>query len=244
VDLYPAIDIRHGRVVRLSQGEATRQTVYGDDPVAVAERFAELGAEWIHVVDLDRAFGDGENLALVRRIVARAGWRVKVQLGGGLRSAELVRAGLEQGASRVVVGTAAALDPALVPAVLAAEGAERIAVGVDARDGQVAVRGWTETSSLTAEALARRVSADGARIIIYTDVARDGMLAGPDLDGARRLQQGGASVIASGGVAGIADIRAARDAGLAGVIVGRALYDGRFGLLEALEAAAAVPPVR
>ena len=244
MDLYPAIDIRHGRVVRLSQGEATRQTVYGDDPVAVAERFAEQGAEWIHVVDLDRAFGDGENLALVRRIVARAGWRVKVQLGGGLRSLELVKAGLEQGVSRVVVGTAAALDPSLVPAVLAAEGADRIAIGIDARDGQVAIRGWTETSNLTAEALARRVTADGARTLIYTDVARDGMLAGPDLDGARRLHQGGASVIASGGVAGTADIRAVRDAGLAGVIVGRALYEGRFGLVEALEAAAAVPPVR
>ena len=244
MDLYPAIDIRHGRVVRLSQGEATRQTVYGDDPVAVAERFAEQGAEWIHVVDLDRAFGDGENLALVRRIVARAGWRVKVQLGGGLRSPELVKAGLEQGASRVVIGTAAALDAALVPTVLAAEGAERIAIGIDARDGQVAIRGWTETSNLTAEALARRVTTDGARTIIYTDVARDGMLAGPDLEGARRLQQTGASVIASGGVAGVADIRAVRDAGLAGVIVGRALYEGRCGLVEALEAAAAVPPVR
>ena len=244
MDLYPAIDIRHGRVVRLSQGEATRQTVYGDDPVAVAERFAQQGAEWIHVVDLDRAFGDGENLALVRRIVTRAGWRVKVQLGGGLRSPELVRAALEQGVSRVVLGTAAALDPALVPAVLAAEGADRIAIGIDARDGQVAIRGWTETANLTAEALARRVTADGARTIIYKDVARDGMLAGPDLAGARRLQQGGASVIASGGVAGVADIRAARDAGLAGVIVGRALYEGRLGLVEALEAAAAVPPVR
>jgi phosphoribosylformimino-5-aminoimidazole carboxamide ribotide isomerase len=244
VDLYPAIDIRHGRVVRLSQGEATRQTIYGDDPVAVAERFAEQGADWIHVVDLDRAFGDGQNLALVRRIVARVGWRVKVQLGGGLRSAELVKAGLEQGVSRVVLGTAAALDPSLVPAVLAGEGPDRIAIGIDARDGQVAIRGWTETSNLTAEALARRVTADGARTIIYTDVARDGMLAGPDLDGARRLQHSGASVIASGGVAGTADIRAARDAGLAGVIVGRALYEGRFGLVEALEAAAAVPPAR
>jgi phosphoribosylformimino-5-aminoimidazole carboxamide ribotide isomerase len=244
VDLFPAIDIRHGRVVRLSQGEATRQTVYGDDPVAVAERFAEQGAEWIHVVDLDRAFGEGDNLALVSRVVARTAGRVRVQLGGGLRSPERVRAGLEQGVSRVVLGTAAALDPALVPAVLAAEGPDRIAIGIDARDGQVAIRGWTETSSLTVEALARRVAADGARTIIYTDVARDGMLEGPDLDGARRLQHTGAAVIASGGVAGVADIRAAREAGLAGVIVGRALYEGRFGLAEALEAAAGAPPLR
>jgi phosphoribosylformimino-5-aminoimidazole carboxamide ribotide isomerase len=244
VDLFPAIDIRHGRVVRLSQGEATRQTVYGDDPVAVAERFAEQGAAWIHVVDLDRAFGDGENLAMVRRIVARVGSRVRVQLGGGLRTVERVREGLEQGVSRVVVGTAAAIDPAVVPAVLAAEGADRIAVGIDARDGHVAIRGWTETAGLTAEALARRVAADGVRTVIYTDVARDGMLAGPDLDGARRLQAAGLGVIASGGVAGLADIRAVREAGLAGVIVGRALYEGRFGLTEALEAAAGDPPAR
>jgi phosphoribosylformimino-5-aminoimidazole carboxamide ribotide isomerase len=244
VDLLPAIDIRHGRVVRLSQGEATRQTVYGNDPVAVAERFAEQGAEWIHVVDLDRAFGDGDNLALVRRIVAKAGWRARVQLGGGLRSLDRVRAGLEQGVSRVVVGTAAAVDPAIVPALLAAEGAERIAIGIDARDGRVAIRGWSETSSLTVESLARRVASEGARTLIYTDIARDGMLAGPDLAGARRLQQTGAAIIASGGVAGVADIRAVREAGLAGVIVGRALYEGAFGLAEALEAAAGAPPVR
>jgi phosphoribosylformimino-5-aminoimidazole carboxamide ribotide isomerase len=243
VDLYPAIDIRHGRVVRLSQGEPTRQTVYGDDPVAVAERFAEQGAAWIHLVDLDRAFGDGENLALVRRIVA-AGSRVRFQLGGGLRSLELVRAGLEQGVSRVVIGTAAAVDPAMVPAALAAHGAEQVAVGIDARDGRVAIRGWTETSSLPAEALARRVAGEGVRTIVYTDVARDGMLAGPDLDGARRLQAAGPGVIASGGVAGADDIRAAREAGLAGVIVGRALYEGRLGLPAALEAAGGGSPTR
>jgi phosphoribosylformimino-5-aminoimidazole carboxamide ribotide isomerase len=244
VDLFPAIDIRHGRVVRLSQGEATRQTVYGNDPVAVAERFAEQGAEWIHVVDLDRAFGEGDNLAVVQRIVARAGSRVRVQLGGGLRSLDRVRAGLEQGVSRVVIGTAAAVDPAMVPVLLAAEGAERIVVGIDARDGQVAIRGWTETSSLAAESLARRVTGEGARTIIYTDVARDGMLAGPDLAGARRLQRTGAAVIASGGVAGAADIRAARENGLAGIIVGRALYEGLLSLAEALDAAAGTPPVR
>jgi phosphoribosylformimino-5-aminoimidazole carboxamide ribotide isomerase len=239
VDLFPAIDIRHGRVGRLSQGEATRQTVYGDDPVAVAEGFAALGAQWIHVVDLDRAFGDGDNTAVVRGIAARVGGQVRVQLGGGLRSVELARAALAPGVSRVVIGTAAALDPAVVPAVLALEGPERIAVGIDARDGLVAVRGWTERSALSAEALAQRVVTDGVRTLIYTDVARDGMLTGPDLHGARRLQALGAGVIASGGVSGVEDIVAARDAGLAGVIVGRALYAGRVELREALAAAAA-----
>ena len=241
MDLFPAIDIRHGRVVRLSQGEATRQTVYGDDPVAVAEGFAALGAQWIHVVDLDRAFGDGDNTAVVRAIAARVGGQLRVQLGGGLRSVELARTALTPGVSRVVIGTAAALDPAVVPAVLALEGPERIVVGIDARDGLVAVRGWTERSALSAEALAQRVVADGVRTLIYTDVARDGMLTGPDLDGARRLQALGAGVIASGGVSGVEDIVAAREAGLAGVIVGRALYAGRVELREALAAAAATP---
>jgi phosphoribosylformimino-5-aminoimidazole carboxamide ribotide isomerase len=237
VDLFPAIDIRHGRVVRLSQGEATRQTIYGEDPVAVAQRFADEGARWIHVVDLDRAFGDGENLALVRRIVAKVGGAVRVQLGGGLRTVALVREGLDQGVSRAVLGTAAAIDPAIVPAAVAAAGTNRIAVGIDARDGRVAIRGWTETSELTAEALALRVAGEGVRTVIYTDVARDGMLSGPDLAGARRLQSAGLGVVASGGVAGAADLRAAREAGLAGAIVGRALYEGRLTLAEALAAA-------
>jgi len=242
VDLFPAIDIRHGRVVRLSQGEATRQTVYGEDPVAVAERFVEQGASWIHVVDLDRAFGEGENLDLVRRIVVRAGRRARVQLGGGLRTVERVRQGLDQGASRVVIGTAAAVDPTVVPAAIAAAGAERIAVGIDARDGRVAIRGWTETSALTAEELAGRVVGQGVRTLVYTDVARDGMLAGPDLEGARRLQATGAAVIASGGISGLDDLVAVRRAGLAGAIIGRALYEGRILLSEALEAAVAADP--
>jgi phosphoribosylformimino-5-aminoimidazole carboxamide ribotide isomerase len=244
VDLFPAIDIRHGRVVRLSQGEATRQTVYGDDPVAVAERFAEAGAEWIHVVDLDRAFGDGENASVVRRIVARAGWRVRVQLGGGLRTVDLIREGLDQGASRVVIGTAAAIDPAVVPAAVSATDAERIAVGIDARDGRVAIRGWTETSELTAGTLAARVLKEGVRTLVYTDVARDGMLGGPDVEGARRLQTLGAAVIASGGVAGVEDLRALRRAGLAGAVVGRALYEGRLSIQEALDVAAGDSPIR
>jgi phosphoribosylformimino-5-aminoimidazole carboxamide ribotide isomerase len=239
VDLFPAIDIRHGRVVRLSQGEATRQTVYGEDPVAVAVRFADQGARWIHVVDLDRAFGDGENLGLVRRIVAAVGGQARVQLGGGLRTVALLREGLEQGVSRGVIGTAAAIEPAVVPAAVAALGADRIAVGIDARDGRVAIRGWTELSDLTAEALARRVARDGVGAVIYTDVGRDGMLTGPDLDGACRLQAAGVGVIASGGIAGAGDIRAAREAGLAGAIVGRALYEGRVTLAEALAAAGA-----
>lgn len=237
MDLYPAIDIRHGRVVRLSQGEATRQTVYGDDPAALAERFLEQGAAWVHVVDLDRAFGEGDNQAAVRSLVDRVGGRLRVQLGGGFRTVERVRAGLELGVSRVVIGTAAASDPAVVGAAVSAAGPERVAVGVDARDGRVAVRGWTETSALRAEELVDRVVREGVTTVIYTDVSRDGMLTGADLVGAAALQRHGAAVIASGGVASLEDITAARDLGLAGVIIGRALYQGRVRLPEALAAA-------
>lgn len=236
MDLYPAIDIRHGRVVRLSQGEATRQTVYASDPAEVAEGFVAAGARWIHVVDLDRAFGDGDNGAAVARIVTRVAARARVQLGGGLRSIERIRAALDAGVARLVVGTAAVTDPALVPAALEAAGSERIAVGLDARDGAVAVRGWRDVSALRVDDVARDMAAAGVRTLIYTDIARDGMLIGPDLDGARRLQALGPAVIASGGVATLDDLRAVRAAGLAGAIVGRALYEGRFTLEEALGA--------
>lgn len=240
--LYPAIDIRNGQVVRLSQGEAGRQIVYGFDPVAVAERFVAQGAEWIHVVDLDRAFGSGENVESVRRIVAAVGQHVRIQLGGGFRSLPQLREGLDLGVVRVVVGTSAVLDPAFVPAAIAEAGSARLAVGVDVREGMVAVRGWTETSTQRAEDLVRRVAADGVETIIYTDVSRDGMLLGADVSGALALQRTGTRVIASGGVSSLADVRAVRDAGLAGAIIGRALYEGRFGLAEALEVARCASP--
>jgi phosphoribosylformimino-5-aminoimidazole carboxamide ribotide isomerase len=236
VDLLPAIDVRSGRVVRLSQGEPTRQTVYGDDPVTVAERFAEEGARWIHLVDLDRAFGSGDNIGTMQRVVSRVGSRVRLQLGGGLRTLDLVRSGLDLGVARVVIGTAAAADPSLIPAAVAKLGSARLAVGIDARDGYVAIRGWTETSSQRADELARQVVAQGIETVIYTDIGRDGMLGGPDLAGAVALQLTGARVIVSGGVSSPEDVQAACTAGLAGVIVGRALYEGRMTLSGALAA--------
>jgi phosphoribosylformimino-5-aminoimidazole carboxamide ribotide isomerase len=238
VELFPAIDIRHGRVVRLSQGEATRQTVYGDDPAAVAESFASAGARWIHVVDLDRAFGEGDNAAAVRRVVERVAGRARVQSGGGFRSLELVRRGLELGVSRVVVGTAAATDPDFLQTVASTVTPDQVAIGVDTRDGRVAVRGWIETSALTAAELAGRALKAGIRTLIYTDVARDGMLEGADVEGALRLQRLGAAVIVSGGVASVADLARIADAGLSGAIIGRALYEGRFDLRQALQAVA------
>ena len=241
MELFPAIDIRTGRVVRLSQGEATRQTVYGDDPAAVAESFVAAGARWIHVVDLDRAFGEGHNEDVLRRILTRIGGRTNVQAGGGFRTADLVRRGLDLGIARVVVGTAAATDPGFLGMLGSSVPPDRLAVGVDARDGRVAIRGWTRTSELTAADLGRRAREAGIRTLIYTDVARDGMLEGPDLAGAGRLQAEGASVILSGGVSSLDDLRSAAHAGLAGVVVGRALYEGRFDLAQALQAVSSSP---
>ena len=241
VDLLPAIDIRNGRVVRLSQGERARQTVYGDDPVAVAERFLEEGAQWIHVVDLDRAFGSGDNMVVIHRIAERLAAKLRLQLGGGLRSKDLIREALDLGFARAVVGTAAAADPGFVPEILAAVDPARLAVGIDARNGLVAVRGWTETSTTRAEDLARRVAQAGIETLIYTDIGRDGMLTGPDLAGAAALRTVGARIIVSGGISGSADVRTACLAGFDGVIVGRALYEGRVTLPEALQAAACSP---
>ncbi len=241
MDLFPAIDIRNGRVVRLTQGEPARQTIYGDDPVAVAEDFVQQGARWIHVVDLDRALGEGSNVEVVRHLLRQVGNRAKVQLGGGLRSLDLVRGALELGAARVVIGTAAAMDNEFIPAAVRAFEPERLAVGLDVRQGFVALRGWTEASSRRASEVADRVVRAGIRVLVYTDINRDGMLGGPDLAGAVVLQMNGARVIASGGVANAGDIRAACEAGLAGVIVGRALYEGRVSLTEGLSAAQCAP---
>jgi phosphoribosylformimino-5-aminoimidazole carboxamide ribotide isomerase len=210
--------------------------------VAVAEEFVAQGARWIHLVDLDRAFGTGDNIEPMSRIAERMGSRVRLELGGGFRSLEMIRAGLDLGATRVVIGTAAATGVEFVPAALAAFGPERLAVGIDARAGLVAVRGWTETSELQATELARRIVGNGIRTVIYTDIDRDGMLRGPDLAGARALQRTGAQVIVSGGFSSAADIRDAVEAGLSGAIVGRALYEGRLTLPEALAAATRLSP--
>ncbi len=238
MDLYPAIDLRGGQVVRLAQGEATRETVYGHDPVAQAEEFVVAGARWLHIVDLNRAFGDGDNDTAIAEIARRFGDRLRLQLGGGIRDVARAEAVVQLGVSRVVIGTAAVDQPALVDAVVRALGGDRVAVGIDARDGRVAVRGWVETSAVRATELAARVAAQGVQTVIHTDIARDGMLSGPNLDEALALQAKGPRVIVSGGVASVADLRAVASAGLAGAITGRAIYEGRFTLTEALAALA------
>ncbi|MFL5519887.1 MAG: HisA/HisF-related TIM barrel protein [Gemmatimonadales bacterium] len=234
MDILPAIDIRKGRVVRLSQGQAARETVYADDPLAQAERFLDAGARWLHVVDLDRAFGDGSNVAVVGRIARAAEGRAFVQYGGGLRTLEAIAEALDAGVTRAVIGTAAVTDPALVSRAVAAHGATWLAVGLDARDGQVAVRAWTESSGLTLVEVAQRVVDAGARTLVYTDIARDGMLSGPDLAGCAALAGLGVGVIASGGFASLADVQRAAGSGVSGAILGRSLYERTIDLTEAL----------
>ncbi|MFM8563922.1 MAG: HisA/HisF-related TIM barrel protein [Acidimicrobiia bacterium] len=234
VDLYPAIDLRAGKVVRLTQGDYSRETVYGDDPVAVARSFADAGAPWVHIVDLDAArTGDPVNRTIIARVAAALAGRASLQTGGGVRSVadaeELARAGV----SRVVMGSAAVADPA---SVVAASQVVDVAVGLDHRAGDVAVHGWTESSGVNlVEALGWFPT---ARAFVITDIARDGMLSGPDLEGlAMAVSSTSVPVIASGGVSSLDDVTAlARLDGLGGIITGRALYEGRFSVGEALDA--------
>jgi phosphoribosylformimino-5-aminoimidazole carboxamide ribotide isomerase len=238
--VYPAIDLKGGQVVRLRQGEMADATVYGTDPAAQAASFAAMGAEWLHVVDLDGAFAgqpvNGEAVAAVLAAV-----RVPVQLGGGIRDMAGVEAWLAAGIARVILGSAAARDPQFARAACRAFPG-RIAIGIDARDGRVATQGWAETTDLHAHDLARRFADAGAAAIVFTDIGRDGMLAGPNVAATASLAAvSEVPVIASGGVTTAADLAALRQAhqGIAGAVVGRALYDGRLTLPEALRAGAA-----
>ena len=237
MDILPAIDLRGGRCVRLLQGNYERQINYSDDPVAQAQQFASAGAKWLHVVDLDGAFaGKPVNAAAVDRILASIS--IPVQLGGGIRNTATVEAWLEKGVTRVIIGTAAVRNPPFVKQA-ARDYPGRVAVGLDARDGQVAVEGWAETSELTALEFAKRFEDAGVAAIIYTDVSRDGMLKGLNLDATITLAEAiSIPVIASGGLASIEDIKALlepRARKLEGAIAGRALYDGRLDPVEALK---------
>jgi phosphoribosylformimino-5-aminoimidazole carboxamide ribotide isomerase len=236
VILFPAIDLKNGEAVRLQQGDMARATVFNRDPAAQARAFAEQGFTYLHLVDLDGAFaGEPVNAAAVERILAVV--KIPVQLGGGIRNRATIDAWLNKGVARVIIGTAAVRDPALVKAAArAAPG--RIAVGLDARDGQIAVEGWAKTAALSALELARRFEDAGVAAIVYTDVKRDGMLGGLNLDATIALAESiSLPVIASGGLASLADVRALlepRAQKLEGAIAGRALYDGRLDPAAAL----------
>lgn len=240
--LYPAIDLKDGQCVRLAQGDMARATVFNDDPGAQARAFADAGADWIHVVDLNGAFeGKPVNAAAVEAIIDAVDQ--PVQLGGGIRDMAMVSHWLSSGVERIVLGTAAVKNPDLVRDACATFPG-RIAVGIDARNGRVAVEGWAETSDVTAIDLATQFEDAGVAAIIHTDIDRDGVLGGPNLDASAALADAvKIPVIVSGGVATIEDLhaiklRAQNSPGIAGVISGRALYDGRIDLSEAIIALA------
>ena len=234
--LFPAIDLKNGEAVRLQQGDMTRATVFSRDPAAQAQAFERQGFAYLHLVDLDGAFaGKPVNAAAVERILAAV--KIPVQLGGGIRDRATIDAWLAKGIRRVIIGTAAVRDPAFVTAAARAF-PQRIAVALDARDGKVAVEGWSQTSQFSAIEVARRFEDAGVAAIVYTDVDRDGMLKGLNLDATIALaEQVSIPVIASGGLASLADVRALvapRARKLEGAIVGRALYDGRVTVPDAI----------
>ncbi|HEX8302935.1 1-(5-phosphoribosyl)-5-[(5-phosphoribosylamino)methylideneamino]imidazole-4-carboxamide isomerase [Sphingomonas sp.] len=235
--VFPAIDLKAGQVVRLAEGDMDRATIYGDNPAAQAESFQRAGAEWLHVVDLDGAFaGESVNGGAVASILTA--FDGKVQLGGGIRTRESIERWLDVGVERVVIGTAALEDPDLVRQA-ARDNPGRIVVAVDARDGLVATRGWADVSDVSVVDLARRFEDAGVASLLFTDVGRDGMLKGCNVEATVALARAvSIPVIASGGVTDIADIHALRPHvadGVEGVITGRALYDGRLDLSWAIE---------
>jgi len=235
VILYPAIDIRDGRAVRLTQGDYAREVEYDSDPVVAARRWADAGARWLHVVDLDGArAGEPVNLEHVRRIVAAVS--IPIQLGGGLRDSKKVEEAISSGAERVVLGTAAVRDPEMAAAIAAAH-PERVVVSVDARSGKAAAEGWTEASEREAAEVMGELAGRGVRRFVYTPVEVDGLMEGPDLDSLRQVAAGlDGEVIYSGGIGSLDDLRSVTSLGLAnlaGVIVGKALYEGRFTVAQA-----------
>lgn len=238
--VIPAIDLRGGRCVRLTQGVASAETVYAENPIKVAKRWCEEGAEMLHIVNLDAAFNkdDRDNLKALERILLEV--NVPVQFGGGVRSLDDVRAIDELGATRIVIGTTAIENPQLLNQIID-EFSSTIVVGIDARDGIVALRGWEKMSNIKAIDFAQKVADMGVTRIVYTDIARDGMLTGINLEATRAIAEAsGIHVTASGGVATLDDIYAVKELeefGVDSVIVGKALYEGVFTLEEALEAA-------
>jgi len=233
--LYPAIDLMGGEVVRLEQGRADRKKVYSPDPVGMANQWAATGAAWLHVVDLDGAFsGELKNLPVVAAMAETLS--IPLQLGGGLRTIDSVRRALDAGVARVILGSRACEDPSFVEEAVKEFGGDKIAVGIDAKNGLVATRGWTETSGRNALELAREVEYFGIGALIYTDIATDGMLLGPNFAAMEAMVQTlQTPVIASGGVSSVEDIKKLSEiSGLYGAIIGKALYEGRVTLEECL----------
>ncbi|MDO8462419.1 MAG: 1-(5-phosphoribosyl)-5-[(5-phosphoribosylamino)methylideneamino]imidazole-4-carboxamide isomerase [Deltaproteobacteria bacterium] len=232
--LYPAIDIKDGKAVRLTQGEFNQMKVYFDDPVEAAKKWIAAGAQWLHVVDLDGALtGEPKNTGVIESILQSV--EVPVQIGGGIRNEEIAEIYLTLGAGRIVIGTAAIEDPDLIQ-ILCEGYPERVAIGIDAKDGKVAVKGWKETTDQTAMALAQQCEEMGANTIIYTDIKRDGMMNGPNFEALEKLCESvGIPIIASGGISSLEDLKKLKEAGIEGAILGKALYEGKLDLKEALK---------
>ena len=231
--IYPAIDLKGGKCVRLIQGDMSQSTVYGDDPAAMAASFQSKGAQWLHVVDLDGAFaGDSANLPAIAAILGAVG--IPVELGGGLRSMAQLERVFSLGISRAILGTAALQDPPFVKEAVGAYGG-KIAVGIDAKGGKVAVNGWAQETEMTPKELALRVRDAGVTTLIYTDISRDGMLTGPNFESTQQLiRDTGMEIIVSGGVGGIDHVRQAAGIGAAGIIIGKAIYTGAVDIAEAI----------
>lgn len=235
--IFPAIDLKDGQCVRLVQGRADRKTVYSDQPEAVARKFAQEGAVWLHVVDLDGAFtGSSRNLKSIEKIAQAVD--LPFQVGGGLRSRADVKRILELGAARVIIGTKAVSAPEFVQELLEEFGPEKIVLGIDAREGRVAVEGWVSTAELSAEEFGTTMRELGVTTAVFTDISRDGLLAGPNIAATRNMAvKTGLEIIASGGVASLKDLQELKKleaVGVSGVIIGKALYNGAFSLAEAL----------
>lgn len=232
--IYPAIDIKGGRCVRLLQGRFDEETVFGDDPIAMAEKWTAMGAEWIHTVDLDGARnGISANRQIISEIARKTG--VPVQMGGGIRTMADIDDVLQSGVTRVILGTSAVKNPSLVKEAMV-KYPDRIAVGIDAKDGLVAIEGWEKVSEFSAVDFAKRMEQLGCKVIIYTDIATDGMLKGPNIQAMKEmLQSVEMDVIASGGVSSIQDLIQLKEIGAAGAITGKAIYTGAIHLQEALK---------
>ncbi len=233
--IYPAIDIIDGKCVRLQQGSYSDVTVFGDNPVDMARKWESFGARYLHVVDLDGArSGKSENAEIIMQIAKTL--KIPVQTGGGIRNIETIETYLSGGLSRVILGTSAVNNREMLIEALK-EYKDKIAVGIDAKDGKVAIHGWEKTSDFTAVEFAREIESLGTKTIIYTDISRDGMLKGPNLQAMKEMAENVAlNVIASGGVSNLTDIVDLKQTGVSGVIVGKALYTGNVNLKEAIEA--------
>lgn len=232
--IYPAVDVREGKCVRLTQGEFNKETVYSDNPVEMALRWEKMGAQYLHVVDLDGArTGKAQNIAVISEMAVKMG--IPVQLGGGIRTIEMIETILCKGIERVILGTSAVKDPELVKrAVKTFE--NNVVIGIDAKDGMVAIEGWEKTSEFKAIEFAKKMEDLGAKTIIYTDISRDGMLNGPNLKAMEDMVKAvKIDIIASGGVGKIEDIKNLKEVGVSGAIVGRALYTGDVDLKQAIE---------